>query len=60
MAQMVKRLLCNVGNPGLILGQEDPLEKGMPTPSSILVWRLPWIEEPGRVQSIGSHRVRHD
>ena len=39
---------------------EDPLEKGMATHFSILAWRIPWAEEPGRVQSIGSHRVRHD
>ena len=42
------------------LGWEDPLEKGMPTHSSILAWRIPWMEEPGRLQSIGSQRVRHD
>ena len=38
------------------LGQEDPLEKGMATNSSILAWRIPWTEEPGRLQSIGSQR----
>ena len=42
------------------LGQEDPLEEGRATPSSILAWRIPWTEEPGELQSIGSHRVRHD
>ena len=42
------------------LGQEDPLGKGMATHSSILAWRILWTEEPGRVQSGGSHRVRHD
>ena len=42
------------------LGQEDPLEKGMPTHSSILAWRIPWTEEPGRLQSMGSQRVRQD
>ena len=42
------------------LGQEDPLEEGMATHSSILAWRVPWTEEPGGLQSIGSHRVRHD
>ena len=42
------------------LGQEDPLEKGMTTHSSILAWRIPWTEEPGRLQSMGSQRVRHD
>ena len=38
----------------------DPLEKGMATHSSILVWEIPWTEEPGRLQSMGSQRVRHD
>ena len=41
------------------LGHEDPLEKEMVTHSSILVWRIPWTEEPGGLQSMGSHRVRH-
>ena len=44
----------------LSLGQEDPLEKGMATHSSILTWRIPWKEEPGRLLSMGSQRVRHD
>ena len=42
------------------LGGKDPLEKGMTTHSSILAWRIPWNEEPGRLQSMGSQRVRHD
>ena len=42
------------------LDWEGPLEKGMATHSSILAWRIPWTEEPGRLQSIGSQRVRHD
>ena len=42
------------------LGQEDLLEKGMATHSSILDWTIPWIEEPGRLQSMGSQRVGHD
>ena len=42
------------------LGQEDLLEKEMATHSSILAWRIPWMEEPGRLQSTGSQRVRHD
>ena len=42
------------------LSQEDPLEKEMATPSSILAWRIPWTEEPGRLQSMGSPRVGHD
>ena len=42
------------------LGREDPLEKEMATHSSILAWRIPWTEEPGGLQSMGSQRVRHD
>ena len=42
------------------LDWEDTLEKGTATHSSILVWRSPWTEEPGRLQSMGSQRVRHD
>ena len=42
------------------LGQEDPLEKGMATHSSILAWRIPWTEDLGRLQSMGSQRVRQD
>ena len=42
------------------LGWEDPLEKEMATHSSILAWRIPWTEKPGRLQSIGSQRVGHD
>ena len=42
------------------LGQEDPLEKEMATHSSILAWRISWTEEPGRLQSMGSQRVRHN
>ena len=41
------------------LGQEDPLERGMATHSSIPAWRIPWTDEPGQLQSIGSQRVRH-
>ena len=43
-----------------ILGQEDPLEEGLETHSSILAWRIPWTEEPGGLQSMGSQRVGHD
>ena len=39
---------------------EDPLEEGVATHSSILAWRIPWTEEPGPIQSMGSQRVRHD
>ena len=42
------------------LPQEDPLEKGMATNSSILIWRIPWTEEPGGLQSTGSQTVRHN
>ena len=42
------------------LGQEDPLEEEMASQSSIFAWRIPWTEEPGRLQSMGSQRVRHD
>ena len=42
------------------LGWEDPLEKGKSTRSSILAWRIPWTEEPGGLQSMGSQRVRHE
>ena len=42
------------------LGWEDPLEKEMATHSSTLAWRIPWREEPGRLQSMGSQRVGHD
>ena len=42
------------------LGQEDPLEKGMAIHSSIVNWRIPWTEEPGKLQSMGLQRVRHD
>ena len=54
---MVKNLPANSGD---ILGLEDPLEEGMATHSSILAWRIPWTEEPDGLQSMGSHRVRHD
>ena len=42
------------------LGWEDPMEKGMATHSSILAWRIPWTEEPGGLQPMGSQRVGHD
>ena len=44
----------------LSLGQEDPLEEGMAMHSSILAWRIPWLEEPNGLQSMGLQRVRHD
>ena len=42
------------------LGWEDPLEEGMATHLSTFAWRIPWTEEPGGLQSIGSHKVGHD
>ena len=53
MAQTVKASAYNAGDPGS-LGWEDPLEKAMAPHSSILDWKIPWIEEPGRLQSMGS------
>ena len=53
-----KESTCNVGDSGLISG--DPLETGMATYSCILVWEIPWTEEPSGLQSMGSQRVRHD
>ena len=44
----------------LSLGQENPLEEGMATHSRVLAWRIPWTEEPGRLQSMGSQRVRQN
>ena len=50
----------DAGDTGSILGWEDPLEKEMATHSSTLAWKIPWMEEPGRLQSMGSQTVRHD
>ena len=55
-----ERFAYNAGDSGSISGWEDPPEEGMATYSSILAWRIPWIEEPGRLQSMGSQGVRHD
>ena len=60
VAQMVKRLPTMWETQVQSLGQEDLLEKGMATHSSILAWRIPWTEEPGGLQSMGSQRVGHD
>ena len=57
---MVKHLPAMQETPVQSLGQEDPLEKEMPTHSSILSCKIPWTEEPGRLQSMGSQIVRHD
>ena len=51
-----KESACNAGDPGSIAGSEDPLEKGMATHFSILAWRIPWTEEPGGLQSMGSQK----
>ena len=50
----------NMGDPSLIPGSGNPLEKELATHSSILAWRIPWIQEPGELQSKGSQRVGHD
>ena len=50
---------CNVGDLHLIPGLGRPLEKGVATHSSILAWKVPWTEESGRLQSMGSQRVRY-
>ena len=60
VAQRLKRLLAMQETWVRSLGQEDPLEKEMATHSSILAWRIPWMEEPGGLQSTGSQRVGHD
>ena len=60
MAQMVKNLPAMQETRIQSLGQEDPLEEGIATHSSILAWRIPWMEEPGGLQSMGPQRVRHD
>ena len=60
MAQIVKNLPAKQETWVRSLGLEGPLEKGMATHSSILSWRIPWTEEPGRLQSTGSQRVGHD
>ena len=57
---MVKRLPAVQESRVRSLGQEDPLEKEMATHSSTLAWKIPWTEEPGRLQSMGSKRVGHD
>ena len=60
VAQRLKHLLGMRETWVGSLGLEDPLEKEMATHTSILAWRIPWMEEPGWLQSIGSQRVRHD
>ena len=55
-----KASACNAGDPGLIPGPGRSPGGGMTTHSSILAWKIPWMDEPGRLQSMGSQRVRHD
>ena len=60
VAQRLKHLPAMWETSVQSLGQEDSLEKEVATHSSILAWRIPWTEEPGGLQSMGSQRVRHD
>ena len=60
MAEMVKDLPAMQEMQVRSLGREDPLEKRMATRSSILAWRIPWTEEPGRLQSLRLQRVVRD
>ena len=63
MALSVKNSPTNAGDTGdrvPSLGQENPLEEELATHSSILAWRIPWTEESGGLQSVGSQRVRYD
>ena len=60
VAQMVKRLSTMQETPVRSLGWEDPLEKEMAIHSSTIAWKIPCTEKPGRLQSMGSQRVRHD
>ena len=60
VAQTVKNLSAVQETRVQSLSREDSLEKGMATHSSILAWRIPWTEEPGRLQSMGSKTVKHD
>ena len=59
VAQMLKHLLAMQETQVQSLSQEDPLEKEMATCSSILAWRIPWTEEPGKLQFMGLQRVGH-
>ena len=60
VAQRVKRLSAILETQVRSLCREDPLEEEMATHSSILAWKTPWTEEPGRLQSMGSQSVGHD
>ena len=60
VVQLVKNLPAMQETQVRSLGEEDPLEKEMATHSTILAWRISWMEEPGGLQSMGSQRVGHD
>ena len=60
VAQMAKHLPTMQETRIQSLGREEPLEKEMATHSSTVAWKIPWMGEPGRLQSMGSQRVRHD
>ena len=60
VAQTVKNLPAILETWVQSLGRENPMEKGMATHSNILAWRIPWTEESGGLQSVGSQRVRYD
>ena len=63
MMLVVKNLPADAGDVkdmGSVPGLEDPLEESLATHSSLLAWRIPWTEEPGGLQSTGSHRVRYN
>ena len=57
---MVKNPPARTGDTGSVPGLKDPLEKEMATHSSVLAWKIPWTDEPGRLQSMESQRVRYD
>ena len=60
VAQVAKNLPAMQETQVQFLGQEDPLEKGMATHSSITAWEIPWTQDPGGLQSLGLQRVRQD
>ena len=60
VAQLIKNPPTNAGDSGQALSQEGLLEKGMATHSSVLAWRIPWREEPGGLQSMGSPTVEQN
>ena len=60
VAQLIKNPPTNAGDSGQALSQEGLLEKGMATHSSVLAWRIPWREEPGGLQSMGSQTVKQN